>query len=283
MMKTIASIEEMKKWSHRIRREDKVIGFVPTMGCLHEGHLSLVKASIAECDYTVVSIFVNPTQFGPNEDLGSYPRNIESDKEILRNSGADILFYPNYRDLYPESFQTFVEVADKTQYLCGKSRPGFFRGITTIVLKLFNILKPHAAFFGEKDWQQLEVVRTMVRDLNLEVNIIGKPTVRESDGLAMSSRNRYLSAEDRILALSLSQALELAKDLILQGERSAETICAEIWQMVEKNNKTKVDYISVCDRESFMEQKKICSRTLIALAVQVGKARLIDNYVIEKT
>ena len=282
-MKTIASVEEMKKWSRRVRCERKVIGFVPTMGCLHEGHLSLVKASIAECDYTVVSIFINPTQFGPNEDLGSYPRSIESDKEILQNAGIDVLFYPDHKDLYPKSFQTFVEVEDKTKYLCGKSRAGFFRGVTTIVLKLFNILNPHMAFFGEKDRQQLEVIRTMVRDLNLDITIAGKPIVRESDGLAMSSRNRYLSVEDRTSALSLSQALESAQIIITQGERSAEVIRAEIRQIIEKKNKTKIDYISVCDPESFTEQKEISSRTLIALAVQIGKARLIDNRIIERT
>ena len=282
-MKTITSVEKMKKWSRRVHCEGKVIGFVPTMGCLHKGHLSLVKASIAECDYTVTSIFVNPAQFGPGEDLGSYPRSIKSDKEILRNAGADVLFYPDHKDLYPENFQTFVEVEAKSKYLCGKSRPRFFRGVTTIILKLFNILNPHAAFFGEKDRQQLEVVRTMVRDLNLDVKIVGKPIIRERDGLAMSSRNRYLSVEDRISALSLSQALESAQILIMQGERSAETIRTEIRRMVEKRSKTEIDYISVCDSESFMEQKKISFGTLIAIAARVGKARLIDNCIIERT
>jgi len=282
-MKTITSIVEMKKWSRLVRCEGKVIGFVPTMGCLHEGHLSLVKASIAECDYTVVSIFVNPIQFSPCEDLESYPRSIESDKEVLRNTGADILFHPDRTDLYPENFQTSVEVEKKTKYLCGKSRPGFFRGVTTIVLKLFNITNPHTAFFGEKDRQQLEVVRTMVRDLNLDVAIVGKPIVRESDGLAMSSRNRYLSVEDRASALSLSQALDSAQARIMEGERSAETIRTEILESIEKKNGTEVDYVSVCDPDSFTEQKEVSSRTLIALAVRVGQARLIDNRIIERT
>ena len=282
-METIASVEEMKKWSHQIRCEGKVIGFVPTMGCLHEGHLSLVKASIAECDCTVVSIFINPTQFGPGEDFRSYPRTIKSDKKILRSIGIDVLFCPERKDLYPDKFETFVEVEDKTKYLCGKSRPRYFRGATTIVLKLFNILNPHAAFFGEKDRQQMEVVRTMVRDLNLEVTIIGKPIVRENDGLAMSSRNRYLSEKDRTSALSLSRALELAQTSIRQGERSAEIIRTEIRKTIEQNNGAEVDYISVCDPESFKEQKKIYSKTLIALAVRIGKARLIDNRIIEET
>ena len=281
-METIASVEKMKKWSLGVRSNGKSIGFVPTMGCLHEGHLSLVRASIAEYDYTAVSIFVNPAQFGPNEDLETYPRHLESDKELLRSVGANVLFYPDQKDIYPDKFQTFIEIEDQTKYLCGKNRPGFFRGVTTIVLKLFNIVNPHAAFFGEKDWQQLEVVRTMVRDLNLEVNVIGRPIVRESDGLAMSSRNKYLSEEDRTSALSLSQALESAQVRITQGERSAETIRTEIRQMIEMKKGTIVDYISVCDPESFAEQTEISSRTLVALAVRVGQARLIDNRIIER-
>lgn len=282
-MKTISSIEEMKSWSRRIRDEGKKIGFVPTMGCLHEGHLSLVTASLAECDSTVVSIFVNPTQFGPNEDFGSYPRTVEADKALLRSAGVDVLFHPAKEDLYPDGFQTFVEVEDKTNYLCGKNRPGFFRGVTTIVLKLFNIINPHTAYFGEKDRQQLEVIRTLARDLCLDVTIAGQPIVREKDGLAMSSRNRYLSEEDRESALSLSQALESAQSSIKQGESSAESIRTEIRKIIEQKNGTEVDYISVCDPENFTEQNKISSRTLIALAVRVGKARLIDNCLIEKT
>ncbi len=283
MMEIITSIEEMKTWSRRIRDEGKVIGLTPTMGCLHEGHLSLIKASITECDSTVVSIFVNPTQFGPDEDLGSYPRTLEADKEVLLSAGIDVLFLPTKEDLYPDGFQSFVEVDNKTKYLCGKSRPSFFRGVTTIVLKLFNIVNPHTAFFGEKDRQQLEVIRTMVRDLNLNVTVTGKPIVREDDGLAMSSRNRYLSEEGRLSARSLSQALETAQTSIEQGERSTETIRNKIRQMIEKRNGTEVDYISVCDPEDFSEHKEIRSKTLIALAVRVGNARLIDNRIIERT
>lgn len=281
-MKLITSIEEMKKSSCSARCENKVIGFVPTMGYLHDGHLSLIKASVQECDYTVVSIFVNPTQFGPGEDLESYPRNLEADKELLQAAGIDVLFYPHQKDLYPDSFQTTIKVEEKTKYLCGKSRPSFFQGVTTVVLKLFNILNPHRAFFGEKDWQQLEVIRTMVRDLNIGVVIVGKPTIRESDGLAMSSRNKYLSGEDRAIALSLSQALKSAQKSIMEGESSAENIRAEIREIIEKKNNAEIDYISICDPESFKEQNKICMRTLIALAVWVDKARLIDNLIIER-
>ena len=282
-MIVITSIEKMKKWRRLLQGNGKSIGLVPTMGSIHEGHLSLIKASISKCDYTVVSIFVNPTQFGPNEDYKSYPRDLESDKNILQNAGIDVLFYPNYREIYPNNFQTFITVQDKTKYLCGVSRPNFFQGVTTIVFKLFSIVNPNTAYFGEKDWQQLEVVRTMVKDLNLDVKIISKPIIREVDGLAISSRNQYLSSEERENALILSQSLESAKTLIIQGERSTEIIRTKILQMVVRKNKAKVDYISVCDPESFKEKKEITPRTLIALAVWIGKLRLIDNLIIERT
>ena len=281
-MKIITSIEDMKKWSSLTRFSDKVIGFVPTMGCLHEGHLSLIKTSIAECDATVVSIFINPIQFSPTEDFNSYPRNIELDKKILQTIGIDVLFNPKQEDLYPEKFQTFVTVEDKTNYLCGVRRPGFFRGVTTVILKLFNIANPNIAYFGEKDWQQLEVVRTMVRDLNMDISIVGKPIVRDGDGLAISSRNSYLSEEDRSSARALSQALESAQALVIQGECSAENIRTEIRKIIEQKQGTEVDYISVCDPESFAEQTEINSKVLVALAVRVGSTRLIDNRIIGK-
>ena len=253
------------------------------MGCLHEGHLSLIKTSIAECDTTVVSIFVNPTQFSPNEDFNSYPRNIESDKKILQTTGIDVLFNPKQEDLYPEKFQTFVTVEDKTNYLCGTSRPGFFRGVTTIVLKLFNIANPNIAYFGEKDWQQLEVVRTMVRDLNMDISIVGKPIVRDKDGLAMSSRNwLFIKRRPKFSTRSLSQALESAQTLVIKGERSAENIRTEIRKIIEQEQGTEVDYISVCDPESFAEQTEIHSKVLVALAVRVGNTRLIDNRIMGK-
>ena len=281
-MKIITSIEEMKKWSRSTRSKDKTIGFVATMGSLHEGHLSLIKTSIAKCDTTVVSIFVNPTQFGPNEDFDSYPRHLKSDKQILQTAGIDVLFNPHQNELYPEKFQTFVTVEDKTNYLCGTSRPQFFRGVTTIILKLFNITNPHIAFFGEKDWQQLEVIRTMVLDLNMDVSIVGQPTVRDEDGLAMSSRNCNLSKLEKNSARALSQALESAQALVIQGERSAENIRIEIRKTIEQKQGTKIDYISVCDPESFAEQTKINSKALVALAVRVGSTRLIDNRIIGK-
>jgi pantoate--beta-alanine ligase len=282
-MNTITSIDEMKKWSRLALSNNKSIGFVATMGCLHEGHLSLIKTSTAECDNTVVSIFVNQTQFSPEEDFDSYPRNIKSDKLILQTAGVDIMFNPTQKDLYPEEFQTFVTVEQKTNYLCGVSRPRFFRGVTTIIIKLFNTINPNIAYFGEKDWQQLEVVRTMVRDLNMDVTIVGKPIVRDKDGLAMSSRNHNLSESERRTALTLTQALETAQTLVIKGECSAENIRAKIRDTIEKKKGAKIDYISVCDPENFKEQIEIHSRVLVALAVRIGKTRLIDNRIIEKS
>jgi len=281
-MKTITSIDEMKKWSRLTLSSNKSIGFVATMGCLHEGHLSLIKTSTTECDNTVVSIFVNQTQFSPDEDFDSYPRNIKSDELILQAAGVDIMFNPNQKDFYPEEFQTFVTVEKKTNYLCGVSRPRFFRGVTTVILKLFNIIKPNTAYFGEKDWQQLQVVRTMVRDLNMDVSIVGKPIVRDKDGLAMSSRNHNLSESERRTALTLTQALETAQTLVIKGERSAVYIRAKIRETIEKKQEAKIDYISVCDPENFKEQTEIHSRVLVALAVRIGTTRLIDNRIIEK-
>ena len=279
-MKIITSIEEMNKWSRLTRSRDKTIGFVATMGCLHEGHLSLIKTSTTKCDTTVVSIFLNPTQFSPNEDFDSYPRCLESDKQILQTTDIDVLFNPHQKELYPENFQTFVTVEDKTNYLCGRSRPRFFRGVTTIVLKLINITNPHIAYFGEKDWQQLEVIRTMAHDLNMDVSIVGKPIVRDKDGLAMSSRNRNLSKLEKNSARALSQALESAQALVVQGERSAENIRTAIRKTIEQKQGTKIDYISVCDPENFTEQTEINSKVLVALAVRVGRTRLIDNRII---
>lgn len=281
-MKTITSIEEMKKWSRLALSNKKSIGFVATMGCLHEGHLSLIKTSTEECDNTVVSIFVNQTQFSPEEDFDSYPRNIKSDKLILQTAGVDIMFNPIQKDFYPEEFQSFVTVEKKTNYLCGVSRPRFFRGVTTVILKLFNIIKPNTAYFGEKDWQQLQVVRTMVRDLNMDVSIVGKPIVRDKDGLAMSSRNLNLSKSERRTALKLTQALEIVQTLVTKGESSAVNIRAKIQETIEKKQGAKIDYISVCDPENFKEQTEIHSRVLVALAVRIGTTRLIDNRIIEK-
>lgn len=281
-MTGVSSISEMKEISESFRRQNLTIGLVPTMGCLHEGHLSLIKRSLESCDKTVVSIFVNPTQFGPNEDLDSYPRQLERDIEKLESIGVDILFHPGKEEMYPTGYKTYVEVQNITTPLCGKSRPDLFKGVTTVVLKLFNIVRPHNAFFGEKDWQQLAVIETLVKDLNLDVAIIRIPLVRETNGLAMSSRNRYLSPQEKQIALSLSLSLQEAQDLIRQGTTSAKTISNSIRKILLEKEGLEIDYISICDPENFVEKEQIRGRTLIALAVKIGSSRLIDNCIIEE-
>ncbi len=280
--KVVSSIDEMKAFSGSVRAQGLTLGLVPTMGYLHEGHMSLVKQSLENCDHTVVSIFVNPTQFGPNEDLAIYPRDLQGDMEKLESVGVDLLFQPDIETMYPKGFKTLVEVEGITDYLCGKSRPDLFKGVATVILKLFNIVSPHHAYFGEKDWQQLAVIETLARDLNLDVCIQRVPIVRESDGLAMSSRNRNLSPEERVKALSLSRSLQKAKENIRQGITSANQIRHSMQQLIEAESGTEIDYISICDPESFQEKEEIRGRTLIALAVKIGPSRLIDNCVIEE-
>ncbi len=281
-LREISSISEMKDISQSLRKQNLTIGIVPTMGCLHAGHLNLVKRSLETCDRTVVSIFINPTQFGPNEDIDTYPRQLESDIEKLETIGADIMFHPTKEEMYPPDYKTYVEVQSITEQLCGKSRPDLFAGVSTVVLKLFNIVRPHHAYFGEKDWQQLAVIEALVDDLNLDVAIIRVPIVREPDGLAMSSRNRYLSPQERQSALSLSRSLQQARDNIRRGTTSAKVIHDSIRQCLSEEEGTEIDYISICDPESFKEKEQIRGRTLIALAVKVGPSRLIDNCIIEE-
>ena len=281
-MEIIESIPEMKRWSERARESHKFIGLVPTMGSLHAGHMSLVQKSVSTCDVTVASIFINPAQFGENEDLDTYPRNIADDRQQLESAGVDVLFLPSRQDMYPEGYKTFVTVEGITGHLCGKSRPDFFRGVATVVLKLFNIVRPHTGFFGDKDWQQATVVETLLRDLNLDATIERLPILREADGLAKSSRNLYLLKDERTPARSLSEALELARHQIQNGQFSAEIIRQEIRQTIEKNNSAQIDYISICDPESFIEQDEIQDKSLIALAVHIGKTRLIDNCIVRR-
>lgn len=281
-MQIIHSISEMKAWSRRVRDHGKTLGLVPTMGSLHEGHLGLVRQSLSTCDCTVVSIFVNPAQFGEGEDLDTYPTDLESDRRKLEALDVDALFLPDRQRIFPQGYKTYVSVDEITTRLCGKSRPGFFRGVATIVLKLFNIVHPTAAFFGEKDRQQLEVIQTMVRDLALDVSVVGLPIFREAEGLALSSRNLYLSAEERQSALSLYKALEAAENLVKKGETSAEKIKKEMRAIINKERHTTIDYISVCDARTFADKDQITDQALIALAVHVGKARLIDNCIVEK-
>ena len=272
----------MKTWSRKVREQGKSLGLVPTMGYLHEGHLSLARKSLSTCDQTVVSIFVNPKQFGPNEDLDTYPRDLDSDQRELKRLGVDALFIPTSEEMYPEGFQTYIHVEEITDKLCGKSRREFFRGVTTLVLKLFHIVNPHSAFFGEKDRQQLEVIRKMAADLNLDIRVVGLPIIREPDGLAMSSRNQYLGKTERQTAKSLNKALRQAQQMIAQGESSAKTIRSRMRTIIEQEGRAQVDYISVCDPKRFEELEEIQGETMIALAVHVGKARLIDNCLIER-
>jgi pantoate--beta-alanine ligase len=282
-MKVITSALEMQTISKKLRLEGKTIGFVPTMGYLHEGHLSLVRASKKDCDVTVVSIFVNPIQFGPNEDLSRYPRNFERDKNMLEKEGVDFIFYPNVEEMYPVGFNTTINVEGVTKNLCGASRPGHFRGVTTVVGKLFNIILPDIAYFGQKDYQQLITIKKMVKDLNFPIEIVGMPIVREKDGLAMSSRNTYLNAEERVSALCLYKSILLAKKLIAKGERNVQNILKSVEKLIKSTPFTKIDYVKICDPETleYIEEGEIKGHVLLALAVFVGNTRLIDNAILE--
>ncbi len=280
-MKIITSIKEMRRASIDLKSKNKSIGFVPTMGALHIGHISLINEAKKYNDAVVLSIFVNPTQFVQGEDYNSYPRDIERDKITASDAGVDILFLPSADDMYPEGFKTFVHVEDITEALCGKFRPGHFKGVATVVLKLFNIVAPDRSYFGEKDYQQLLVVKSMVRDLNLNIEIAGMPTVREDDGLAISSRNDYLSGKERITAASIYRSLKMSQDMVKNGERKAENIINIMERIIKNEEGTKIDYISICDTDTLKDIELIDNKALAALAVRIGKARLIDNCVLE--
>ncbi len=279
-MRIIESVTEMQQQADTWRREDKRIALVPTMGYFHEGHLTLMRAVRNHGDVLVVSIFVNPAQFGPTEDLDSYPRDLQRDLQFARELGVDVAFVPRKEAIYPNGFQTFVEVKEITRVLCGKSRPVFFRGVATVVAKLFHIVKPHVAIFGEKDFQQLMTIRRMVADLNMDVEILGHPTVREADGLAMSSRNAYLSPDQRVLARRLSQSLREAQGLVNQGERGSDAILKRVREVLAEGGDVRIDYAELRDPRTFEEVNRVDSPTLLALAVFVGMARLIDNCVL---
>lgn len=276
-MDTIHSIDEMRGYAARVKAEGKRISFVPTMGFLHEGHVSLIRGARKRGDLCVVSIFVNPTQFGAGEDFQSYPRDLERDTEIARENGVDALFAPGAAEMYPGGYQTYVDVEEITRELCGASRPGHFRGVTTVVAKLFNIVKPDLAFFGEKDYQQLAVIRRMVGDLNMDVEIVGMPIVREPEGLAMSSRNSYLSPDERKSALCLSRAISAAIELYQSGERSVPQLRNEALRIIGKEPAACVDYVELRDGESLAAVETADDGTVLALAVRIGATRLIDN------
>jgi len=267
----------MTSESSLLRSEGRRIAFVPTMGFFHEGHLSLMREAKRRAERTVVSVFVNPTQFAPGEDLESYPRNFDRDERLARNEGVDIMFAPEADDMYSEKFQTVVELKPLTGHLCGISRPAHFRGVATIVAKLFNIVKPHVAVFGEKDFQQIVIMRQMARDLNFDVEIVGAPIVRERSGLAMSSRNVALSPEQRISALTLGEALKKAHEMIERGITNSSEIIKAGREIIESQPDNLIDYISICDPETLVDVERIEKPSLMALAVRVGKTRLIDN------
>jgi pantoate--beta-alanine ligase len=279
-MRIIEGISEMQQAAENWRSEGKKIALAPTMGYLHEGHLELMRAIRHHGDVLVTSIFVNPAQFGPGEDFERYPRDLERDLRLATQAGTDIAFIPPMKDMYPEGYQTYVNVTEVTAPLCGRSRPAFFRGVATVVTKLFNIVRPHTSIFGEKDFQQLVTIRRMVRDLNMDIEIIGYPTVRETDGLAMSSRNAYLTPEQRQKAIRLNRSLIAAQTLVEGGEKTGEVILNKVREVLAEGDDVKIDYAQLCDPESLKEVTRITGPTLLALAVHVGVARLIDNRVL---
>lgn len=261
------------------KAEGLQVGLVPTMGYLHDGHRSLIHRSCAENDRTIVSIFVNPIQFGPNEDLATYPRDLAADSALCASEGVDLIFHPEPSDMYAEDFCTHVDVDDITKVLCGKSRPTHFRGVTTVVNKLFNIAKADRAYFGEKDAQQLAVIRRMVRDLNIDIEICGCPIVREEDGLAKSSRNKYLSPEERQAALILSRSLKLCRELLDEGQRDAEVLRNAVTEKILTEPLAEIDYVSIVDSVTLKDVSgTIQAPVLVALAVKIGATRLIDNF-----
>ena len=260
-----------------LRREGKTIGLVPTMGTFHEGHLSLMRRARAENDVVVVTIFVNPIQFARGEDFDSYPRDLQGDLAQAERAGVDLVFTPSAEAIYPDGFQTYVDVTELTEGLCGASRPGHFRGVTTIVTKLFNLIRAHRAYFGQKDYQQSAVVRRLVDDLNLDIEIVLLPTVREADGLAMSSRNVRLTPEERQAACVLYASLRLTEERVEAGERNAKALLDEIRTMIETEPLARIDYVALCDPETLKPLDRIEGPILAALAVRFGETRLIDN------
>ena len=280
-MIVINSVSEMQKIVDELRKKRQRIGLVPTMGYLHNGHLSLIQEAKKYCSLIIVSIFVNPTQFAPNEDLQSYPCDLEKDKKLAESAGCDIIFNPTPEEMYPDNYLTYVEVEDITTLLCGKSRPSHFKGVTSVVCKLFNICKPHIAVFGQKDAQQSIVIKRMVNDLNFDVDIIVAPIIRESDGLAMSSRNAYLEQHQRAQATVLYKALMLAQQLIGQGERCSRIIRSSMQELIDKQPDAKIDYIEIVNTTTLESRTNISEETLIALAVKIGRTRLIDNIIMK--
>lgn len=276
-MKLVRTIEETREEIRQFRQKGKRIGLVPTMGALHEGHESLMKRSLTETDITVVSVFVNPTQFGPNEDFDSYPRNLDRDLDICRKIGVDLVFAPSINEMYPKDYDTFIEIGSVANILEGASRPGHFRGVATVVSKLFNIITPDNAYFGQKDAQQVAVIKKMVYDLNIPVSIVPCPIIRENDGLAKSSRNQYLSNTERKQATVLNRALQLAEELLCSGETNSPFIQQEMEQFIQNEETIEMEYIKIRDARQLKEISKIDQPIFILIAAYVGSTRLIDN------
>jgi len=286
-MKIISEIDKMKTYARIMKKENKLIGLVPTMGYLHEGHMSLMRVARKQCDVVILSIFVNPIQFDPSEDYNKYPRDTKRDEEFARTSGADVVFYPKKEDMYPKGFSTYVEVEGITENLCGRSRKGHFRGVTTVVAKLFEITKPDIAYFGQKDAQQAIVIKKMICDINMDVTVKIMPIVREKDGLAMSSRNTYLTKGERKEAVLIHKALESAEEAVLSGERDPKKIIKVACDIISEVSPVKIDYISIVDTKDLRDiTTPLKGEILIAVAVFIGKTRLIDNAILnvgEKT
>ena len=280
-MDVINSVEEMQVRSREARGAGKNIVLVPTMGFLHEGHLTLMREGRKRGDMLVVSIFVNPTQFGIGEDYEDYPRDLDGDAEKAATADVDVIFAPSVGEMYPSGYQTFISVESVTQNLCGVSRPTHFRGVTTVVGKLFNIVQPHVAVFGQKDYQQLVVIRQMVSDLNFATEVVGVPIVRETDGVAMSSRNKYLSPKERKAALCLSASLNRAEELVKQGKGNTKQLLEEAYNIINEQPLATIDYVTICDPHTLEDVATVDDMAVMALAVRIGKTRLIDNRVLK--
>jgi pantoate--beta-alanine ligase len=276
-MEIVNEIEPLREKISLWKKQGLKIGFVPTMGYLHEGHLSLVRESKKRCQVTVVSIFVNPKQFGPSEDYNLYPRDLERDRRLLEQEGVNLLYYPSVEVMYPEGYRTYVEVELLQDKLCGQSRPGHFRGVCTVVLKLFNLVQPDEAYFGWKDAQQVIIIKKMVEDLNLPVKVVPLPLVRDLDGLALSSRNTYLNPEERKAALVLKKSLDLAEKLILAGERDTGRIKEKMKELIQSEPLARIDYVEIVDLKTLESLEQLDREALVALAVFIGRTRLIDN------
>lgn len=280
-MKIVTTIQEAKEQIKEWKDQGLSVGLVPSMGYLHEGHASLMKAAVSQMDKVAVSVFVNPTQFGPNEDYDSYPRDLDHDIAICEEQGVDLIFHPSVEEMYGKNYNTYVTMETLGDELCGKSRPIHFRGVCTVVTKLFNILTPDKAFFGQKDAQQLAIIKRMVKDLNMNLEIVGCPIIREEDGLAKSSRNTYLSPEERQAALILSKTIFMGQKMVEEGERDVKTLLDALKANIETEPLARIDYVEVVDGETMQKVDRIEESVLVAMAVYIGNTRLIDNFMYE--